>query len=58
MDFFDELRLTVGETTYLIVELKYSYAYSLSIDPIITNFVLHFYIYGTYYLENSLNLWD
>jgi len=36
MDFFDELRLTVGETTYLIVELKYAYAYSLSIDPIIT----------------------
>ena len=50
MDFFDELRLTVGETTYLIVELKYAYAYSLSIAPIITNFVLHFYIYGTYYL--------
>ena len=36
IDFFDELRLTVGETTYLIVELKYAYAYSLSIDPIIT----------------------
>ena len=50
MDFFDELRLSVGETTYLIVELKYAYVYSLSIDPIITNFALHFYIYGTYYL--------
>ena len=50
MDFFDELRLTVGETTYLIVELKYAYVYLLSIAPIITNFALHFYIYGTYYL--------